>query len=149
MKRLMAVALSVVALNANADILDKLADTPASKLEVGKLGLDIISYVSTEQLQGNRIEVEGDKFEYKKVTALSDPNKIGLVISLEGKTRDLSEQKCALAPQLAAFTFNRDRLVRNVFPGLSERNYAELSKEFFLNVEFISRENDEIKIACN
>ena len=145
MKKLLALSLSFVMLNAHADILDKLESTPASRLDIGKLSLEFLSYAATKEIQGR--DLKGSPFDFVKVTTL-DTEQLGFKLTLEGKSRELTESNCQNARKATSYILNKDKIIRDIWSDLSENEYSELSNKFILVTELVDRDNENLKISC-
>jgi len=42
----------------------------------------------------------------------------------------------------------KEKLMKDVWSGLSEKQYSSLSKQFLLKTELVSKENESFKIEC-
>ncbi len=145
MKKLFALSLTLLAFNTHADVLRNLSKTPASQLELGKLSLDILSYLITKELEGKELL---DNFKFIKVSSVESPRQIGYIASFSGKSRYLTDENCATALQVSQAIFTPEQILPDIWPNLSEQQYNELYEQFILKVELISKENENLKVTC-
>jgi len=139
-------ALLFPVLSVSAGTLDVLKNTPASKYEVGKIQLELMSYILNEKLNGER--VKGTDFKFNKFGVDEESDKLFLRMSLIGKAKDLTAETCEKMSELTNSILPKDKLMKDIWAGLSENEYASLSKQFSLKTELVSKENESFKIDC-
>ncbi|WP_417552865.1 hypothetical protein [Marinomonas fungiae] len=147
MKKLLTLSLTLLAFNTHADVLRNLSKTPASQLELGKLSLDIFSYVATKELEGK--ELANTNFKFIKVDSIKDPRQIGYIVSFSGKSRYLTDENCAIALTASKAIFAPEKILPDIWPNLSEMQYNELYQQFILKTELVSKENENLKVTCD
>lgn len=68
--------------------------------------------------------------------------------SFVGKAKDLTEEQCNTFLEAHSSKFAAATMIKQLWPGLEEKQYVELEKEFGFGVELVSKENDSFKITC-
>ncbi|HHF3152699.1 hypothetical protein HYO54_22745 [Vibrio parahaemolyticus] len=126
--------------------LDSLKSVPASQYDLGKLQLELSAYLFTDKLKDER--VDGTSFKVEKFEVEESDNKLLLVSNLVGKAKDISDSQCNTL--LGGLTNNAifSNLPKQIWPGLAEKEYAELSQEVKLSIKLISKENSNFTVQC-
>jgi len=139
-------ALLFPVLTVSASTLDTLKNEPASKYDVGKNQLELWSYMLSAKLKGER--VKGTSFRFNEFSIEEEPSKLFFKISLIGKTKDLTQETCNKMIGLTNRNLPKEKMMKDIWSGLSEKQYESLSKQFLLKTELVSKENESFKISC-
>lgn len=131
---------------ASEGVLDTLKSTPASKYELGKVQLDIMAFILTDKLKGNRME--DTSFELRRFSLRETPERLNFFVSFVGRAQDMTEEQCKsfLANHTSMFT--DQNIITGAWQGLTEEQYENLRQEIGFGVELISKENESFKMAC-
>ncbi|MGR5324101.1 hypothetical protein ACP3VW_09620 [Vibrio sp. DNB22_17_1] len=126
--------------------LDSLKSVPASQYDLGKLQLELSAYLFTDKLKDKR--VDGTSFKVEKFEVEESDNKLLLVSNLVGKAKDISAPQCNTI--LGDLTSNVifSNLPKQIWSGLTEKEYVELSQEVKLSIKLISKENSNFTVQC-
>lgn len=146
MKKLLILGLSLTALSVNASTLDKLKTTPASKYEVGKMQLEIYALLLSEKIKGE--DIKKSSFEVNKISVDERDTGLGVTVSLVGRTKDLTQESCSSLNKGTQKLFPKQKMVRDLWPSLSDSDYSELAGNFIVTTELVSRDNPTLKISC-
>ncbi len=130
----------------NADGLDILKKTPASKYDIGKLQLEIAAFMLTDKLSGEW--VKDSNFDIKKFGVKETPENISFVMSFIGKAKHLTEQQCTGFLNAYSSKFGTDKLIRDIWPEISESDFNSIKTAFKFEVELISKENESFIVSC-
>jgi hypothetical protein len=139
-------ALLLPVLSVNAGTLDVLKNTPASKYEVGKIQLELMTYMFNEKLTDER--VKGTDFKFNKFVVEEESDKLFIKMSLVGRARDLTSETCEKISELTNSILPKDKLMKDIWTELSKKEYESLSKQFLLKTELVSKENESFKVDC-
>lgn len=146
MKKLLTLGLSLAALSVNASTLDTLKNTPASKYEVGKMQLEIYALLLSEKIKGE--DIKKSSFEVNKISVDEVENGLSVTVSLTGKTKDLTQESCSTLHKGTQKLFFKQKMVRDIWPSLSEPQYSDLENNFTVTTELVSRDNPTLKVSC-
>ncbi|TMP75617.1 hypothetical protein [Pseudoalteromonas sp. S1608] len=133
-------------LSVNANILDDLKEKPASMYSVGKIKLELGTYLLNDKLKGERLK--GTDFKIKGFSVVEESNSIFFKASLIGRAKDMSDDTCQ---KMKGFTDNilpHEKTMRDIWSGLTDKQYTSLSKAFFIKTELVSKENESFTIDC-
>lgn len=132
----------------SANTLDKLKSTPATKYELGKVQLEITSFLLTQKIKGERV---GDsKFRVQKFAVSENNGQLLLIGSLEGKTKEIKESVCQnillqlTADESGAFS----NISKRLWPELSEAEHESLKDIVKLSIKLISKDNADFSVQC-
>jgi hypothetical protein len=132
--------------SALASVLDELKDTPASKYDVGILRLELGALTVTKDLEGKSVVENGFKFQGARVD--EKPDSVEFVFTVEGRAKDISKGLCEAIRKSFDDRGVLEQMKQEVWPDLSEAQYAAINDEFFMGVELVSRENSAFKLSC-
>lgn len=145
-----ALALLLPMFSVNAGMLDELKETPASKYEVGRIQLELASYMLTDKLQGERVKIKklDGTFKFHKFSVVEQPSKLIFKMSVIGKSKYLTQGNCSKISGLTHNTLPKKKLMRDMWPNLTEQQYELLSSQFIFKTELIAKKDNEFKISC-
>tara|TARA_R110000744_G_scaffold69739_1_gene141399 strand:- start:1110 stop:1553 length:444 start_codon:yes stop_codon:yes gene_type:complete len=146
MKKLLILGLSLMALSVNANTLDTLKNTPASKYEVGKMQLEIYALLLSEKIKGE--DIKKSSFEVNNISVDERNNGLGVTVSFVGRTKDLTQESCSLLHKGTQKLFSKQKMVRDLWPSLSEPQYSDLESNFIVTTELVSKDNPTLKVSC-
>ena len=146
-KSLLALTMLAATVPAQANILDKLKATPATKYELGVFKLELAAFMLTERLQGKRMANSG--FKIAKFRTEEKDGKVYFVVSGVGKAKHMSKDTCEKYHQSFVSNGMLTSLINESWPNLSESEYKELEKSVAPSVELVSKENKEFTIMCS
>lgn len=90
---LLATILSLCSISANANILNTLASREASKLEIGRLSLEVLLFQLDNNMNGKHIR--GSEFDYVKARVKLIPEALNVNITYSGDSKDVNQTHCA------------------------------------------------------
>ncbi|MGF2735372.1 hypothetical protein [Marinobacter sp. DUT-1] len=132
--------------SALASILDDLKKTPATKYEVGVVRLEVGAMMLSKNLEGKSAGEGGVKFKGARVD--ENPGSVEFVFMVESRAKDISEELCQVMKNKFDEQGVIEEMKKDVWPGLSDSQYAALGEEFFLTVELVSKENSAFTLSC-
>lgn len=129
-----------------ASVLEELKSTPATKYEVGILRLEMGAMMVSKDLEGKPVGENGFRFQGARVE--ENPGSAEFVFTVEGQAKDISEGLCQAIKKSFDDRGVLEEMKQEVWPGLSEAQYASINDEFFMAVELVSRENSAFTLSC-
>ena len=141
-----AIAIFFVSFSVFAGTLDDLKKVPASRYELGKFELEFAAYILGSQFKG--MNVAGTDFKIDRFRVEEKDSKLYFVTSLIGKTREMNQQACEMLNEKMKSNEAFSNLPRNIWQGLTEKQYKQLDSEVILSTEVVSKDNSEFKIKC-
>lgn len=133
-------------LSVNAGTLDTLKNKPASMYDIGKVQLELGTYILNSKMKGKK--VKGTDFKFYNFSIEEKPKKLFFKMSLSGIAKDLNPEMCNKMSGLANSILPKEKLMKDIWPGLSAEEYTSLSNQFIIKTELISNENKHFKIDC-
>ncbi len=145
MKVMFALIVALISFNVAAGI-DHLKSVPASKYDLGKLQLELVAFVLSDKLEGER--VGKTNFKINKFNVVVQGNELLLVSNLVGRAKEISEKQCTTIQSQLSQNPLFSNLPKNIWPGMTENEYKELAEEVKLSVKLISKENSNFIVQC-
>lgn len=146
MKKLLALSLFAIAFNANADIIDKLKNTPVNQFEYGQMKLGLSAYFGTQEQSG--IEVGNTGLKLQKMDIKDSKTELSFIVSFVGRSKDLSEEACKSLSSISNKIFKNIDMIKGAWPYLSDAEHQELVGLVKVTTELVSKENSNLKITC-
>jgi hypothetical protein len=144
--RLIVILALAFTFSTNASVLDELKKTPATKYDVGKIQLEIFSFLTTQKSKGDSIK--GTKFDFLKASVMERENKLGLKVSFSGRSKYLTQEQCDSLHRVTTSHFSTDKLVKSMWTDLEEEKYMQLAKELLLVTELVDKNNNSLTKEC-
>ncbi|MGD8174163.1 hypothetical protein ACQEXU_21180 [Vibrio sp. TRT 21S02] len=146
MNKLLLLPSLLISFGMQAASLDSLKSVPASQYDLGKLQLELSAYLFTDKLKDERID--GTSFKVERFEVEESDNKLLLVSNLVGKAKDISDSQCNTLLGGLTKSIYFSNLPKQIWPGLPEKEYVELSEEVKLSIKLISKENSNFTVQC-
>ncbi|MDK8463080.1 hypothetical protein [Marinobacter sp. SS13-12] len=110
------------------------------------LRLELGAMMVSKDLEGKSVGEHG--FEFQGARVDEKPDSVEFVFTVEGRAKDISEGLCEAMKNTFEDRGALEEMKKEVWPGLSDTQYAAIADEFFLAVELVSRENSAFTVSC-
>ncbi len=137
----------LTSLTSNANQLDILKSTTATKYDIAKVELDVLSYALTKELTDQN--VKGTDFKYSGFEVYEDNQNLGITIKYSSRSKNITNESCELLVDISSMLLTPQILAKQMWPTMTKLQLNDLTNNIKIKTQLEVSDNKEISKKCN